>query len=623
MTTARTDQSASRPGLRLWPGVLFAGLLLAGRFGLPLVMPEAGMFGVIGGIFGALAIVLWWVFFSRAPWSERLGAIVFMIAALFATSYVVHESVANGMMGMMLPILGIPVLSIALVTAVVATRRYSSWSRRASIAVAVLLACGLFTALRTGGISGAGESDLHWRWTPSPEERLLSSSRDDRVPSPPAPANVTSPETSATAVSADTPAPPTAAESSDKRSDVRAGEGATPHATSTAIHTPAEWPGFRGPNRDSIVSGVRIETDWSQSPPVQMWRRPIGPGWSSFAVRGDLLYTQEQRGDDEIVGCYRVLTGEPVWRHRDPARFWESNGGAGPRGTPTIENNRVYAFGATGILNALDATNGSVVWSRDVASETNTEVPGWGFASSPLVIDDIVVVAADATLVAYDRTTGQRRWIGPVHHGSYSSPHRTTIDGVDQILLLGGAGATSVAPGNGTVLWEYSWPGTAIVQPALLADGNLLINKLAATGGLGTRRLAIGNGPGGWTAEERWTSSGLKPYFNDFVIHKGYAFGFDGSILSSINLEDGGRMWKGGRYGNGQIMLLPDQDLLLVLSEEGELALVSATPDQFKELGRFPALAGKTWNHPALIGDILLVRNGEEMAAFRLALANH
>jgi hypothetical protein len=221
------------------------------------------------------------------------------------------------------------------------------------------------------------------------------------------------------------------------------GETATPvHAGSSKI---AEWPGFRGPNRDGIVSGVRLETDWSASPPVQLWRRAIGPGWSSFAVDGDLLYTQEQRGDDEIVACYRVSTGEAVWRHSDPVRFWESNGGAGPRATPTLSNGRVYAFGATGILSSLDARSGAVIWSRNVATETGVEVPGWGFSSSPLVVGDVVIVAADATLAGYDAATGHKRWVGPVHRGSYSSPHRTTIDGVEQVLLLGGTGATSVS----------------------------------------------------------------------------------------------------------------------------------------------------------------------------------
>jgi hypothetical protein len=159
------------------------------------------------------------------------------------------------------------------------------------------------------------------------------------------------------------------------------------------------------------------------------------------------------------------------------------------------------------------------------------------------------------------------------------------------------------------------------VQPALTADGDVLAATASATGGLGIRRLALAGGPGGWTVEERWASAGLKPYFNDFVVHKGHAYGFDGSILACINLEDGNRTWKGGRYGNGQLVLLPDQDALLVLSEEGELALVGATPDQFRELARFPALDGKTWNHPVLVGNVLLVRNGEEMAAFRLPLA--
>jgi hypothetical protein len=169
------------------------------------------------------------------------------------------------------------------------------------------------------------------------------------------------------------------------------------------------------------------------------------------------------------------------------------------------------------------------------------------------------------------------------------------------------------------MLWEYAWPGAAIVQPALTADGDVLAVTGSATGGLGIRRLAVAGGPGGWTIEERWRSTGLKPYFNDLVVHKGHAFGFDGSILACINLEDGARRWKGGRYGYGQLLLLPDEDVLLVLSEEGELALVGATPDSFKALARFPALEGKTWNHPVLSGGILLVRNGEEMAAFRLA----
>ena len=194
--------------------------------------------------------------------------------------------------------------------------------------------------------------------------------------------------------------------------------------------------------------------------------------------------------------------------------------------------------------------------------------------------------------------------MGSPRGGGYSSPHALTIDGVPQILLMSDTGAASVAPADGTLLWEHPWKGAAIVQPAQVADGEVLVSTAGPNGGLGVRRLVVSRGPGGWRAEERWTSKGLKPYFNDFVVHKRQAFGFDGSILACIDLEDGRRTWKGGRYGNGQLVLLPDQEALLVLSEDGELALVAARPDQFTEMARVPGIDGKTWNHPALAGDI-------------------
>jgi outer membrane protein assembly factor BamB len=567
LTIEELDESTRQKPLRLWPGVVIVLLLWLARFGVPMFLPETVFFGALGGIVGGLAIVVWWVFFSRAPRLERWGAVVLMVVALAATWSLNHESMGP----LWLVAYAIPVLSLAFVAWALATRRLADGPRRAAMVATILVACGLWTLVRTGGITGDMDSDFAWRWAETPEDWLLARAADEPAAFPSLPA---------------------------------AGEAGP------------DWPGFRGPNRDSIIPGVRIETDWSQLPPVELWRRPIGPGWSSFAVRGDLLYTQEQRGDDEVVACYNATTGEPVWKHRDPARFFESNAGPGPRATPTLSDGRVYTFGATGILNVLNAADGAVIWSRNVASDASAKVPTWGFSSSPLVIDDVVVVAAAGELVGYDRATGDPRWFGPDGGGSYSSPHLATIDGVAQILLLSGAGTTSVAPADGTLLWEHPAPG-GIVQPALTADGDVL----TGTDSTGIRRIAVAHGPGGWTTEERWTSNRLKPNFNDFVVHEGYAFGFDGRILASIDLEDGQRKWKGGRYGNGQLLLLPDQDLLLVVSEKGELALVAATPDRFTELARYAAIEGKTWNHPVLIGDRLLVRNGQEMVALRLSLA--
>jgi len=602
-----------RKPLRLWPGVVFGILTLGARFGLPVVLPDAATYGLLGGVVGWLAVVVWWLFLSRAFWSERLGAVVLMPLALYVTWRIAHLSIATGAQGMLLVILAPPFLSVAFVAWAVTTRHLPDRTRRATMVATILLASGVWALVRTGGVIGSYGNELHWRWAKTPEERLLAQ-----------PAN---------AQSADAPAAPPgvreAAKTPAKPVEGELGAVSVKKATAppspaservpAAARTEAEWPGFRGPHRDDIIRGVRIKTDWNTSPPVALWRRPVGPGWSSFAVRGDLLFTQEQRGPDEVVACYTVSTGKPRWIHRDAARFYESNGGPGPRGTPTLSNDRVYTLGATGIMNALNADDGAVVWSHNAVSDAGTKVPQWGCSSSPLAVDDVVIVYA-GKLVAYDTGTGRPRWFGPAAGGSYSSPQLLTIGGVAQVLMLSDVGATSVAPADGTLLWQHPW-GSTIVQPAQTADGDLLISAMGMGGGIGMRRIAVGHGLGAWKVEERWTSKGLKPYFNDFVVHSGHAFGFDGSILSCIDLKDGSRKWKGGRYGNGQLVLLADQDLLLVISEEGELALVRATPDQFTELTRFPAIEGKSWNHPVLVGDILLVRNGQEMAAFRLSLA--
>ncbi len=609
MSIAQSNEPTSRKQLRLWPGVVAVVLLWLLFFVVPIVAPEAMLYGIFGALVCAVAVLVWWLFFSRAPQAERWGAIVLIIVAWLATSRIIDKSIATGMMGNMYMMYAIPVMSLALVAGAVAGSRLSDGSRRASLVAAILLACGVFTIVRTNGISGGGRSDLAWRWSKTREERLLQAG--SRLPALPAAA----------------PAPAKVSEQRPVVPKVKQRPVALPPTRVAAenpviVETGANWPGFRGPGRDSIISGTRIKTDWSTSPPVELWRRQIGPGWSSFAVRGDLLYTQEQRGEDEFVTCYNATTGKPVWAHRDAARFWVSEAGPGPRATPTLHKGRVYTFGATGIVNALDAGDGTVLWSRNAKSDTDVKTPGWGFAGSPLVVGDMVIVAARGKLVAYDLATGAPRWFGPNGGDSYSSPQLVTIDGVPQILLMSAAGATSVAPADGKLLWKYAWPSdTRIMQPAVTADGDLLITAGDALGGVGMRRIAVAHGPAGWTTEERWTSAGLKPSFNDSVVHNGYVFGFNGGILACIDVKDGVRKWKGGRYGQGQLILLRDQDLLLVISEEGELALVKAAPDQFTEIARFPALEGKTWNHPVLAGDRLLVRNGNEMVAFRLSLA--
>jgi outer membrane protein assembly factor BamB len=528
-----------------------------------------------------VAFLAWWLRRRQLSMRERWRAVAVAVAGCVVARLLLDASLD----GPGLILMGVPIL-------ITAWALWWAWAQHREARVRIrgwyALSClvwGSFTLIRMNGFDGNLNSDLHWRWSRTAEELYLA-------------------ERAGRAAQALPPSP-------------------RPAAPSAPAPPGSDWPGFRGAQRDSAVSGLAIADGWDHDPPRQLWRQRVGAAWSSMAIVDGRLYTQEQRGEDEAIVCLDAQTGQEIWVHSDRVRFWDSQSGLGPRATPTVDAGRVYALGGTGLLNCLDAGSGAVQWSRDLMRDAGAHVPQWGCASSPLVLGNVVIAFAGGpgpgTLLGYDAATGKPAWQAPAGRGGYGSAQLAVLCGVPQALFFSDGGLYSCDPGTGQALWRFeaNGPGSPrAVQPLALAGDQVLI---ASQMDVGAVLLDVAHAGSGWTATPHWRTHALSPFFNNFVVHRGFAYGFDGGILCCADLQTGRRRWKEGRYDYGQIMLLADAGLLLVLGEGGEAVLVPADPDHHAERGRFQALTGKTWNHPAIAHGRLYVRNAEEMACYQLA----
>jgi len=389
-----------------------------------------------------------------------------------------------------------------------------------------------------------------------------------------------------------------------------------------------DYPRFLGATGRAEVEGVRLARDWEASPPKLLWKQPIGAGWSAFATVGDFALTQEQRGDQELVACYDLKTGKMLWSHADAGRFDDFMGGLGPRATPTIDEGRVYAQGATGMLNCLDGASGKLLWSKNILEDNGAVNVQWGKSGSPLISGKLVIVSAGGpdgkSLVAYDKLTGERVWSGGNELSAYASPVEATLAGVKQILIVNETHVAGHDAETGKLLWEFSWPGQSngaanTSQPVAISDSRVFISKGY---GVGATVFEVHRGADGtWSTEDVWGGPKrvMKTKFANIVLRDGLAYGLDDGILECLDLEKGKPRWKKGRFNHGQLLRVGD--LLLVQSEEGRLALVEASPEAYRELGSLQVLEGKCWNNPALAqGRYLLVRNGEQAACYELPL---
>jgi outer membrane protein assembly factor BamB len=384
------------------------------------------------------------------------------------------------------------------------------------------------------------------------------------------------------------------------------------------------WTDFRGPLRDGHYREQPVRTAWPSGGLTPRWKQPIGGGYASFVIANGRAFTIEQRGPEEVVAAYDVATGRELWTHGWTGAFREFMGGDGPRATPTWSAGRVFALGGEGELRALDEATGRQLWRTNILKDAGASNLQWGMSASPLVVGDTVVVLPGGrngqSVVAYDRRTGTRVWAALDDQQAYSSPVLVTLGGVEQILVFSASRLMGLSPAGGKLLWEYPWKTQFDInaaQPLVIGDDRVF---LSSGYGSGAAVIELSQDAGRFDVREVWRNIRMKNQFTSSVLHEGFIYGLDESILACVDAATGELKWKGGRYGYGQVLLASGH--LIVVTEEGELALVQAAPDRHEEIVRFPALEGKTWNHPAMAGGVLLVRNGTEMAAYDLRLAS-
>lgn len=398
---------------------------------------------------------------------------------------------------------------------------------------------------------------------------------------------------------------------------------------------PTDAPAYRGADRLGIVTGPPISTDWNANPPKELWRAPIGGGYSAFAVVGNYAFTLEQRGENEVVSCYDTTTGHEIWIYEYPARFYEAMGGLGPRATPTIDENRVYTVGAVGDVNCLDAVSGELIWKKNPLEHYNIPNVTWGISSSPLIVEDTVVINPGGPkgngLIAYNKLTGEEVWkcegltSFTKEEGfdknlcGYSSPTLIELHGVRQILNFDGFGLAGHNPETGKQLWSFQHENNAgvnVAQPILLDENQFFISS---SYGNGSALVKVNYDGKAWSTEKVWQNSiSMRCKFTSPVLHNGYVYGLDEGILMCLDPINDKKMWKRGRYGHGQVLLVDGN--LLIISEKGDLVLVEANPEKFNEIASIPVLkkSAKVWNPHTLVNGIVYVRDHVEMAAYDL-----
>jgi outer membrane protein assembly factor BamB len=510
------------------------------------------------------------------PWFPILVALLAIGSLLWVGQRDELERNLKGWITTAIPLLA----GILLILWFLLTSRFSGKTRLKGLATLFVTIVAFKLLLRVDGVvDGRGIPRLVWRWSPSSQPALAA--------------------------------------------PIQQAESVLSMTADPCLAQAVDVPQFFGPNRAGVVPDIGLAKDWLKTPPKQLWRQPIGAGWSAYAVVQGRAYTQEQRGEEELVTCYELLSGKLLWAHADKARFTQWQGGEGPRATPTLHEGRVYAYGATGLLNCLDAITGKPVWQRRVLEENKIANIEWGICASPLIVDDHVIVTGGNTrgpiLFSFQAASGSPVWKAGDDQASYASPVLATLAGRRVILTNNARSITAHDPASGAIVLEHSWgvdKWPKASQPVVIGPNQVF---LSAGYGMGCLLLEVKAGTDGkLTATELWTSMKMKTQFNSPALLDGHLYGLDDGRLACLDITNGERLWKEGRFASGQSLLVGN--FVIIQSEDGPVHLCAAKPEGFQELGKLDALSSKTWNHPTLAGRYLLVRNDRESVCYELPM---
>ncbi|MBZ0113032.1 MAG: PQQ-like beta-propeller repeat protein [Thermoanaerobaculia bacterium] len=382
----------------------------------------------------------------------------------------------------------------------------------------------------------------------------------------------------------------------------------------------ADWPQYRGVSRDGHATGEKLLSSWQESGPKELWRVEAGEdGYSSMAIADGKVFTLIGTSGTEMAVAHDAATGKRLWHYSLGHNRPDGQGG-GPRGTPTIDGDTLYALGAKGQLVALEAATGKLRWKVDLVEEYGAKIPQWGVSGSPLVVGDQLLVEVGGrsghALASFDKKSGKLIWASGNQAPGYSSPLSVEVANVPQILFFTGSGLVSVSPKTGETYFEVPWRTSYDVNavvPIFVPPNGVFISSAYDVGSAFYRIEKQGDD---FTAKEVWKSREMRNHFNSSVLVGQQLYGFDNGTLKCIDVATGEERWAHRGLGKGSLIYADGH--LVVLGEQGQLLLVEATPEAFHEVSSARPFKARTWSQPALADGVLFLRSQTELVALRV-----